>query len=142
MKHLLRELLERSISDLGEAKRAIHCEPELSLFNAISTLKTANVGSLVVCEGTKVVGIFTERDVLMKCSLQEIPLSSAKISDFMTKNPVCVQRFETIGSVLIKMKEGKFRHIIIVDSYGNLEKVISIREIMDYILTIFTAPDP
>lgn len=141
MKHLLRELLERPISDLGEAKRAIHCEPELSLSNAISTLKTANIGSLVICEGTKVVGIFTERDVLLKCALQDIPLGSAKVGEFMTKNPVCVQRFESIGSVLIRMKEGKFRHIIIIDSYGNLEKVVSLREIMDYILGVFTAPD-
>ncbi len=142
MKHLLRELLERSISDLGEAKRALHCDPDLSLSNAISTLKSANVGSLVVVDGAKVVGIFTERDVLMKCALQDIPWGSAKISDFMTKNPTCVQRFESIGNVLVKMNEGKFRHIIIVDSYGNLEKVISQREIVDYILKIFLAPDP
>ncbi len=141
MKHQLKELLERSISDLGEAKRALHCEPELSLSNAISTLKTANVGSLVVAEGTRVVGIFTERDVLLKCALQDIPLGSAKVSDYMTRNPVCVQRFESIGNVLMKMKEGKFRHIIIIDSYGNLEKVVSQREILEYLLNVFLTPD-
>lgn len=141
MKHQLKELLERKISDLGEAKRATHCEPELSLSNAINTLKSANIGSLVIVEGGRVVGIFTERDVLSKCALQDIPLGSAKIADYMTKNPVCVQRFETIGAVLQKMKEGKFRHIIIVDAYGNLEKVVSLREIMDYLLNIFLTPD-
>ena len=133
MRHQLKELLDRHIAELGEAKRAIHCEPELSLVNAIATLKSANVGSLVVVEGTRVVGIFTERDVLKKCALQDIPIN-AKISDFMTRNPVCVQRFETLGSVLNKMKAGKFRHIIITDSYGNLEKVVSQREILDYLL--------
>lgn len=142
MKHLLRELLERPIAELGEAKRAIHCEPELSLSNAIATLQAAKIGSLVIVEGTKVVGIFTERDVLMKCALHDIPWSTAKVCNYMTPHPVCVQRFETIGSVLVKMKEGKFRHIIIVDSYGNLEKVVSIREIMDYILNVFVEPDP
>lgn len=141
MKHLLRELLERPIAELGEAKRAIHCEPELSLSNAIATLQSFNIGSLVVVEGTKVVGIFTERDVLMKCCLHDIPWSTAKVSNYMTPRPVCVQRFETIGNVLIKMKEGKFRHIIIVDSYGNLEKVVSIREIMIFILDVFFEPD-
>jgi len=133
MKHQLKELLDRHIAELGEAKRAIHCEPELSLINAISTLKSANVGSLVIVDGTRVVGIFTERDVLIKCALQDIP-TNAKISEYMTKNPVCVQRFEPLGNVLLKMKEGKFRHIIIVDSYGNLEKVVSQREILDYLL--------
>jgi CBS domain-containing protein len=137
MKHQLKELLERNISELGQAKRAIHCEPELSLSNAISSLKLNNVGSLVIVEGARVIGIFTERDVLLKCALQDIPLGTAKVSDYMTKNPICVQRFETIGNVLVKMKSGKFRHIIIVDAYGNLEKVVSQREIMDYLLQIF-----
>ena len=141
MKQQLKEILERSISELGAAKRAIHCEPELSIQAAIATLKSANVGSLVITEGTRVVGIFTERDVLLKCALQEIPLGSAKVADYMTPNPVCVQRFETIANALLKMKEGKFRHIIIVDSYGNLEKVVSLREIMDYLTTIFLTPD-
>jgi len=142
MKHQLKELLERKVSDLGVAKRATHCDPELSLSNAINTLKSANIGSLVVVEGGRVVGIFTERDVLMKCALQEISLGSAKVADYMTKNPVCIQRFETIGAVLQKMKDGKFRHIVIVDAYGNLEKVISLREIMDYLLNIVLTPDP
>ena len=137
MKHQLKELLDRSISDLGETKRAVHCESELSLSNAINTLKSNKIGSLVVVENSRVVGIFTERDVLMKCALQDIPLGTAKICDYMTKNPVCVQRFETIGNVLLKMQDGKFRHIIIVDSYGNLEKVVSLREIMDYLMGFF-----
>lgn len=141
MQHLLKELLNRSVSELGQAKRALSCDAELSLSKAISTLKSAKAGSLVVLEGSRVVGIFTERDVLVKCALEDIPYGTAKVSEFMTPNPVCVQRFETIGNVLMKMRDGKFRHMIIVDAYGNLEKVVSQREIMDYLMGVLLSSE-
>ena len=134
MKMLLNELLQRKVGDLGEAKRAIHCAPDLSIHAAISTMKNAHIGSLVVVQGLKVVGIFTERDFLERVALNNVVITTSKVGEFMTPSPVCVQRHENLGLVLNKMREGGFRHIIIVDSYGNLEKVVSLREIMDYLV--------
>lgn len=134
MQHLLKELLDRKISDLGIAARAIHCAPDFSVQGAVKTLRETHIGSLVVVEGLKVVGIFTERDFLEKVALQDIDLRETHVSAYMTPNPVCVQKHETIGTVINKMREGRFRHIVIVDGYGNLEKVVSLREIMDYLM--------
>ena len=129
----LKEILEQSISELGEPQRAKSCSPDTTLEDAVSMLKEAKVGSLVIVADGSVKGIFTERDFLEKVALNDVDMTKLPISSLMTPNPVCVKRHESIGSVLEKMQKGKFRHIIISDSYGHLEKVVSIREVMEYL---------
>ena len=138
MKLLLKELLGREIASLGAPNRALHCTPTTSVENAVLTLRREKVGSLVIVEDKKVKGIFTERDFLEKVALKGVDMSSVKVESYMTSNPVCVKRHEPIGDALNKMRIGKFRHVIIVDGYGHLEKVVSIREIMDYLMTPIT----
>jgi CBS domain-containing protein len=134
MKHILEELLTRPISELGCPKRAIHAKADLSIQGAVATLKSSHIGSIVIVDGLRVIGIFTERDFLERVGFSQVDISRATVGEFMTPNPICAQRFENIGSVLKKMREGNFRHIVIVDAYGNLEKVVSMREIMDYLV--------
>lgn len=134
MKLQLKELLAREISSLGAPSRAMHCTSDTSVEGAILQLRKEKVGSLVIVDDGKIKGIFTERDFVEKVALKGIDMSHVKIEAYMTPNPVCVKRHESIGDVLARMRKGKFRHIIIVDAYDHLEKVISIREIMDYLM--------
>ena len=137
MTHRLKELLERNISELGVPQRAMSCAPEISLQAAVFQMRENKIGSLVIVADRKVKGIFTERDFLEKVALKGEDMSNLPISSLMTSNPVCVKRNESIGSVLEKMRNGKFRHIIITDSYDHLEKVVSIREITEYLTSSF-----
>lgn len=136
MKIQLKELLARNIGDLGEPKRAHHCDPDASVTDVLQILRKEKIGSIVVVEDRQVVGIFTERDYLEKVALnpKESQPEDLKVKNFMTRNPVTVKRQDTICETLTKMRKGKFRHVVIVDSYKHLEKVVSMREIMDYLL--------
>ena len=134
MKLQLVELLGRSIGEIGVSQRARHCTPDMPVSQAATILKHEKIGSLVVVADGKVKGIFTERDLLEKAAFQNLDMNTLKVSDLMTMNPVCVQRHESIGAVLLRMRSGKLRHIIITDNYEHLEKVVSMREIMDYFL--------
>ena len=106
----LKELLGRPISELGSAKRATHCSSDLSVLGAVKVMKGEGIGSLVVADGLKVLGIFTERDYIERIVFTGKDASKLLIGECMTKNPICTQRHESIGAVLSKMREGNFRH--------------------------------
>lgn len=132
----VKELLSRSIGDLGLDRKVTQCSVDTTAEEATRMLQTSGGGSLVVLTDKKLVGIFTERDVLKKVTLNPADPKKTKISSVMTANPVSVKRSATLGEVLNKMRDGKFRHLVVVDSYGNAEGVISMRDIMDHIANL------
>jgi len=134
---MIKKVLERSVMDLPHVPVAIRCTPETSLRDAVRTLHKSEVGSIIVAEGLKVVGIFTERDILTKIVDKPVNFEKEKVSAFMTKDPVCIPKSENISAILKRMSEGNFRHLIIVDAYNNLERVISIKDISQYLVSVF-----
>ena len=128
------ELLNRPVSEIVKVKHIRKCSPETPIHDAVTLLQTENVGSVVITDGLKVLGIFTERDFLIKFALKPLDPKKEPISSFMTKNPICVQRQATIGQVLVSMGTGKFRHIIVTDNYQNVESVLSMKDLVAYLV--------
>lgn len=133
MKLQLQEILKRPIADLTLTKELTKCSPEISMEEVVKILQASAGGSIVIIEDGKTVGIFTERDFLKKVAFNNQVSKDTKISAMMTKNPVCVKKHETLGQVLLKMRAGRFRHIVINDVYDIAEGMISMRDIMDYL---------
>ena len=108
-----------------------------SLREALDLLKTHKIGCLLVLDDKgKVSGIFTERDVILKV-IGESKLPEAPISTFMTRQPVCEQLTTTIAFALNLMSHGGFRHIPIVDDEHYPIGIISVKNIVDYIVLRF-----
>jgi CBS domain-containing protein len=135
MKIQLKELLIRPISEISAPKKVVTCSPETPIEEAIKLLRGAQVGSIVVVDGLKIHGIFTERDYLEKIGFADVDEKAKPVSAFMTKNPICSKVHEPIGQALLKMRQGHFRHLILVDSYGNLQSIISMREVTEYLFS-------
>ena len=68
---------------------------------------------MLVTEGGRVVGIFTERDALMK--LAGRPSTDGAIRDVMTTDPVVLRAADSVAVAIQKMAVGGFRHIPLVD---------------------------
>ena len=136
MLHQLKEILSRSVSDLGLARKVVQCDKTASVEEATKLLQTSGGGALIVLDDKKVTGIFTERDVLKKVALASIDAKKTNIDKLMTPNPVTVKRSATVGEVIKKMRDGKFRHLVLVDSYGNAEGMVSMRDITDHIANL------
>jgi len=132
----IREVMERNITDLNVVPLAVKVAPDAKLDHVVGLLRKSNIGSVVVAEGNKVVGIFTERDHLLKVAGKSLDHKKEQVQNYMTKDPVCIQKDETIGDVLKKMRNGNFRHLIIVDAYHNLERVISVKDVIDYVIDV------
>src|SRR5690606_25618018 len=78
------------------------------------------------------------RDYILKVAGFGLDLSQEPIKKFMTPKPVCIDKSESILSVLRKMRKGNFRHLIITDSAGNFEKLLSIKEVTNYLIDVLS----
>ncbi len=103
---------------------------------AIKVLKAHRVGCVIVVnEVGKVVGIFSERDVILKVGLSGIDIKTVPVSQVMTPNPHTEQMTTTIAFALNMMSQGGYRHIPLVDDDDNPVGIISVKNIVDYIVT-------
>ncbi len=90
------------------------------------------IGCVMVVDNGKLVGIFSERDALMKLNTDAAKFFARPISQFMTPDPVTLETNDKIAFALHKMNLGGYRHIPILFE-GKLAGVISIRDILRYL---------
>ncbi len=107
--------------------RLVYTTPDTTVKDAVKLMVKSNVGSILIVENDKLVGIFTERD-LMKMIAEDKPVYTA-IGDVMTKNPVSLKPDDPLSKAALLMSERGFRHVPIVDEEGNLVGIVSSRDI-------------
>ena len=90
------------------------------------------IGCALVVDDDKLVGIFTERDVLLRINTDIDNCRSEPVSKFMTADPVTLEETDKIAFALHKMDLGGYRHIPVMKD-GRVHGVISIRDILNYI---------
>ena len=106
--------------------------PETPIGDVLKKMVGETIGCVMVVDKGKLVGIFSERDALMKLNTDAPKLLSRPISQFMTPDPVTLETNDKIAFALHKMNIGGYRHIPILFE-GQLAGVISIRDILRYL---------
>jgi CBS domain-containing protein len=121
--------------------------PTQTVADAVALMRQERVGCLLVCAGERVVGIFTERDLMRRVLAAGKPLS-VFVADCMTPNPISVHPKDTIGVAVRRMEEGGYRHLPVVDEVGRPVAILSIKRIVHYLVEHFPGtvynlpPDP
>lgn len=108
--------------------------PETSVYEALEELEDNNMGSLVVVENGKLIGIFTERDYARKVILKGRSSKETQVRDIMTERPVFVSPDSSIETCMQLMSSKAFRHLPVLDN-DQLVGVISIGDVVRYIIT-------
>jgi len=122
-------------------------EPTASVATVAALMREKKVGCVLVCQNERIVGIFTERDLMRKVLAAGKPLA-LPIADVMTPNPVQVHRKEPIGAVIRRMEEGGYRHLPVVDDAGRPVGILSVKRIVHYLVEHYSPticnqpPDP
>jgi CBS domain-containing protein len=122
-------------------------DPAGTVADAVALMRKERVGCLLVCQGGRLLGIFTERDLTRRVLAVGEALTRP-VSAFMTPDPVVVHRKESVGSAVRRMQEGGYRHLPVVDEAGRPEGVLSVKRIVHYLAEHFPAtvynlpPDP
>src|SRR5262245_7072691 len=121
--------------------------PAQTVADAVALMRREQVGCVLVCEGSRVVGLFTERDLMKRVLAAGQPLT-LPIAACMTPNPVVVHPNESVGAAIQRMEEGGYRHLPVVDEAGRPVGILSVKRIVHYLVEHFPGtvynqpPDP
>ena len=113
------------------AKAPVTLSADVGVEDAIRTMQERGLEAVLVMEGPDVVGIFTERDALLKVA--GAPIEGRVLRDVMTADPVVLRRRDSIAVAIHKMAVGGFRHIPLVDGSDGTGMVSS-RDLFGHIL--------
>lgn len=109
--------------------------PDLSVRDVISRMQVEDTGSVLVCQGSSLVGIFTERDALkMMADGQDFDGAIEKV---MTANPTTLPAHATVDEAIKTMSKGGYRRLPIIDEAGNLVAELRVSQILRYLVEHF-----
>lgn len=97
--------------------------------DAVKLMADKHIGGVLVVDGEKLVGIFTERDFAYKIGCFEKPPHEIKLSEVMTLNPITVTPENSINDCMGLMTDNHIRHLPVVDD-GKLVGVVSIGDVV------------
>jgi CBS domain-containing protein len=105
--------------------------PETPLAEAVERMKEDEGGCVIVCEGKRVVGVFTERDLLMKVVGEEVD-PGTPVSRLMSPVVATLDAQATIGDAVRVMNEKSYRNIPLVKD-GELVGSVSVFDVITYL---------
>jgi len=126
-----RTILEDPVRDLKPLPPLV-VSPDETVANAVRLMKEHNMGGVFVVEKGRLVGILTERDLLLKVAGKPLALDKTPIWNLMTREPVVLRPDDNIASALNGMSVGRYRHLPILED-GQLTGFVSVRGILRYI---------
>jgi CBS domain-containing protein len=107
--------------------------PTATISQAIDLMASANVGALLVVDDAgRLLGIFSERDLLKRVVGLAEDYRNLPIAQFMTARPECVQTTDTLNFVLQKMDAGGYRHVPVLED-GKPVSIISARDMLRFV---------
>lgn len=140
-------LLEDTLKEV-QVTDGLVLDEHASLYDAVRIMRQNGQGCVLVTRGDRLIGIFTEHDVLMKIVDTGIDLSRTPLLSYMTPNPVSLPADIGVVYALNKMVLEGFHRLPVVDSEGRPTGIVSMRDIVEYLASFFPKdilnlpPDP
>lgn len=120
-------------------RRPITVNSDATLHDVIKLMAEQNIGFLVVVEGSDIVGVFSERDVIR--SLAEEKNLDKKVKDITRTDIIKLRSDRTIEEAAQVMGKHRIRHIVVVDEKDKLAGVVSVRDILQELYSAGPATD-
>ncbi|MGB6564587.1 MAG: CBS domain-containing protein [Candidatus Binataceae bacterium] len=108
-----------------------------TLAETIGRMREGLRGCALVIDAGRLVGIFTESDVLMRVVGCPIDFERTAVRDYMTRDPVTLPSDSSVAFALNRMLIEGFRHIPLVDELGRPTGVVSMRLLIEYLSDFF-----
>jgi CBS domain-containing protein len=129
-------LVSDHLGDL-EAERPLSVHVGDPLAEVVRRMQEARIGSVLVRDGDRVAGIFTERDALLKVAGSS--LDGRTVGEVMTRDPVMLREEDSVAVAIHKMAVGGFRHIPILHN-GEIAAIVTSRDIFRYVTGMMRDP--
>jgi CBS domain-containing protein len=123
-------MFSQRIKTVMERKKLLVSASETSVSEAAKQMAKKNVGAVMVVDDKRLVGIFTERDVVFRVVAKGLDARTTKLSDVMTPDPQTTDPDDTYGHALLLMHENGFRHVPVIEN-GEPIGIVSSRGALD-----------
>ena len=118
----------RIASDVMPQNAPVTLPPEASVRKAARQMCERSTSAVLVCEGSALKGIFTERDVSFRVVSRDLDPDETLLGDVMTADPTTIRLDDVCGAVIQTMLAGQFRHLPVTDG-ERLLGVVSLRNL-------------
>ncbi len=119
-----------SLKDLLKGREVFTVQSRSTIKDTVNYMASKGVGLVPVMNDEKLIGVFSERDLVKRVISKDKDLNSTLVDDVMSTNLIIAKIDESNESVLAKMKEAKTRHILIINN-EMLVGVLSLRDLLE-----------
>lgn len=120
--------MNSSIREMVGQQKVLSVVPETSVYEAATLMAKNRIGALPVMRETKLIGIFTERDLVSRVVVPHCDPERTSVDQVMTQNPITITADRTPCDALNLIAEHGFRHLPVMDGECLLA-VLSLRDI-------------
>lgn len=121
-------ILDRTVASVLPSRPLVSVAPDDTVLHAARTMTEANCGSALVLSADTIVGIITERDIVIKVVAESIDPAVTRVDAVMTKKPVCAHHDMPVTHALYTMRELGFRHMPVLDAERRPIGVFALRD--------------
>ena len=123
-------MFDEPVRNVMQHRKLLKAAPETIVYKAAKLMAARKVGAILVVNDERLIGIFTERDLLVRVVAQGLDTQATRLADVMTSEPQTVDPAKPFGYALLLMHEKGFRHLPVVED-GKPIGIISSRSAMD-----------
>lgn len=130
-------LNSETVSEL-EPSSGVRVSPTASVRETVELMQRHRSGCALVCEGSRLVGIFTEQDYL-RCVAGPGCDPSVPISECMTRNPATIRESDSIATLVSRIHKGRYRRLPVLNERSELVGCVTVRDLVHHLAGHFPA---
>jgi CBS domain-containing protein len=119
------------VREMIAGQTLISVRSDTSVRNAVQLMTDRNIGALPVLEGSALIGIFTERDVMSRVVARNLSPANTNVSQVMTREVAAAAPEDTMIACIERMQSSGYRHLPVVENDAVIG-MISLRDLLDY----------
>jgi CBS domain-containing protein len=126
----------KTVGDVLRAKGNAVCaaKPDETVYHALTVMAEKNIGALIILEGERVVGIFSERDYARQVVLKGKASKDTPLRDVMTSRVVFVRPEHTLEECMALMTDKRIRHLPVLKE-AQLAGILSIGDVVKAVIS-------
>lgn len=119
----------KTVGEIVRGRTLLHVQSSSSVFEAVQLMTDKRIGAVPVLDGTRLVGVFSERDLMTRIVVAGVDPHTTTMESVMTRDLVIAQATDTHEHAAAKMVQGGCRHLPIVEG-ENLLGFLSLRDLL------------
>ncbi len=121
----------KKIHELLVDRHVYSVQPDMSVHKVVEYMCARKIGAVAVCSHNKVVGVFSERDLMKLVVLKNLDPNTTPVSEVMSEEVVSVHLDDNHSAARSLMLSRNIRHLVVLDEDEQLQGFISMREVIE-----------